>query len=72
MKPVLQVMGYASVIFEDGDWRVYATQPSRRIWVQDFDFEAEKGIDEAWPGWQYRWAETVAEEGTAPEPATQG
>jgi hypothetical protein len=44
----IQTMGYASLILEDGDWRMYASQ----LWywpkVPHFDFEREQGN---WPPW---------------------
>ncbi len=45
---IVQTMGYASLIFEDGDWKVYATQIFASPEISNFNFEQESGD---WPPW---------------------
>lgn len=45
---LIQTMGYASLIYEDGRWRMYASQLFYFPEVPHFDFDEEKG---QWPPW---------------------
>ncbi|HEX8089166.1 MAG TPA: hypothetical protein VF762_09960 [Blastocatellia bacterium] len=44
----IQTMGYASLIFEDGQWRMYCSQLFYSPKVPAFNFDEEKGN---WPPW---------------------
>jgi hypothetical protein len=48
MVAFIQTMGYASLIFEDGGWRMYASQLFYSPKVPNFNFYQEKGD---WPPW---------------------
>jgi hypothetical protein len=45
---LIQTMGYASLIYEDGQWRMYASQLFYFPKVPHFNFEKEAGN---WPSW---------------------
>jgi len=45
---LIQTMGYASLIYEDGQWRMYASQLFYSPKVPSFNFQEEKGN---WPSW---------------------
>lgn len=45
---LIQTMGYASLIYEDGQWRMYASQLFYFPQVPHFNFDEEKG---QWPPW---------------------
>ena len=44
----MQTMGYASLIFEDGQWKMYCSQLFYSPKVPRFNFDEEKGN---WPAW---------------------
>ncbi|MCI0625987.1 MAG: hypothetical protein L0387_30815 [Acidobacteria bacterium] len=47
-RPLIQTMGYGSLIFEDGQWKLYATQFYASPQIPDFKFEEVQGD---WPSW---------------------
>lgn len=48
---VVRTFGYASVVFEDGDWRVYGTQAGASGVM---NFNPESLTPESWPAWGSR------------------
>jgi len=53
--PVIQTMGYASLIFEDGDWKVYGTQEVASEIMDSSSFEFESVSTDWWPDWGTQW-----------------